>query len=59
MAATTVSKCYGCGKKIQNPPTLAPDDLVMAYKDIRQFGDPVTEVLRYSDVPLNVNFHLR
>ena len=31
----------------------------MAYKDIRQFGDPVTEVLRYSDAPLNVNFHLR
>ena len=46
-------------KKIRNPPTLAPDDLVMAYKDIRQFGDPVTEVLRYSDAPLNVNFHLR
>ena len=39
------------------PPT--PDDLVTAYKDIRQFGDPVTEVLRYSDAPQNVNFHLR
>ena len=34
-AGTTVSKCYGCRKKIQNPPKLAPDDLVMAHKDIR------------------------
>ena len=46
-------------KKIQNLPKLAPDDLVMAYKDIRQFTDPVTGVLRYSDAPQNVNFHLR
>ena len=58
-AGTTVSKCYGCCKKIPNPLKLAPDDLVMAYKDIRQFADPVTGVLRYSDAPQNVNFHLR
>ena len=31
----------------------------MAHKDIRQFRDPVTGVLRYSDAPQNVHFHLR
>ena len=46
-------------KKIQNPLKLAPDDLVMTYKDIRLFGDPVTVVLRYFDAPQNVDFHLR
>ena len=34
-AGTKFTKCYGCGEKIQNPPKLAPDDLVMTYKDIR------------------------
>ena len=59
IADTTVSKCYGCCKKIQKPPKFAPDDLVMAHKAIRQFRDPVTGVLRYSDAPQNVHFHLR
>ena len=59
IADTTVSKCYGCREKIQIPPQLAPDDLLIAYKDIRLFRDPVTGVLRYSDVPENVYFHLR
>ena len=31
----------------------------MVYKDIRQFGDPVTGVLRYSHAPQNVHFHFR
>ena len=44
---------------MQNLPTLAPDDLVMAYKDICQFGDPIAKVLQYSDAPQNVNFHLQ
>ena len=58
-AGTTVLKCCGCRKKIQNSPKFAPDDLVMAYKDIRQFADPVTGVLRYSDATQNVHFHLQ
>ena len=29
IADTTISKCYGCQEKIQNPFKLAPDDLVM------------------------------
>ena len=29
IAGTTISKCYGCQEKIQNPFKLAPDDLVM------------------------------
>ena len=57
IAGTTISKCYGCRKKIQYPPKFAPDDLVMIYKDIRQFRDPVTKVLRYSDAPKNVHFY--
>ena len=36
MADATVSKCYGSREKIKNPPKLGPDDLVMAYKDIRR-----------------------
>ena len=59
VAGTTVSKCYCCLEKIQDPPKLATDDLVMAYKDIHQLRDPVTGVLRYSDAPQNVHFHLR
>ena len=59
IAGTTVSKCHDCREKIQNPPKLTLDDLLMAYKDIHQFRDPVTGVLRYSDAPQNVHFHLR
>ena len=44
-------------QKIQYPSKFAPDDLFMAYKDIRQFRDPVTKVLRYSDAPQNVHFY--
>ena len=56
IAGATVSKCYDCREKIQNPLKLAPDDLVMAYKDIRRFKDPVTGVSRYSDAPQNVHY---
>ena len=59
IAGTIVSKCYGFREKTQNPPKLASDDLVMVYKDIRQFGDPITGVLRHSDTPQNVHFQLR
>ena len=54
-----VSKCYGCCEKIQNPSKLATDDLIIKYKDIHQFGDPVTRVLQYFDAPQNVHFHLQ
>ena len=43
----------------KNPPKLAPDDLVMAYKDIRQLRDPLTGVLRYSDARQHFHFHLQ
>ena len=59
IAGTTFLKCYGCREKIQNPPKLALDDFVMAYKDISQFRDPVTGVLRYSDAAQNDHFHLK
>ena len=52
-------KDYSCREKMQNPPKLAPDDIVMAYKDIHQFRNPVTGVLRYSDAPQHAHFHLR
>ena len=55
IATTTVSKCHGCHEKLQNPPKHAPNDLVMAYKNIHQFRDPVTGVLRYSDALQNIN----
>ena len=44
---------------MQNPPKLAADDLVVAYKDIHQFRNPVTGVLRYSDAPQHAHFHLQ
>ena len=43
----------------KSPPKLAPDDLVMAYKDIRQLRDPLTGVLRYSDARQHFHFHLQ
>ena len=46
-------------QKIKNALKLGPDDLITAYKDIPQFRDAVTGVLRYSDAPQNVHFHLR
>ena len=42
----------------KNAPKLAPDDLVMAYKDVRQLRDPLTGVLRYSDARQHFHFHL-
>ena len=46
-------------QKIKNALKLGPDDLITAYKDIPQFRDAVTGVLRYSDAPQNVHFHLQ
>ena len=37
LVGTRVSRCYGCGGVIQNPPLNCPDDLVVMYRDIGQF----------------------
>lgn len=39
VAGTTVSRCYGCNGEIKNPPVSIPDDLVVVYRDIRQFRE--------------------
>lgn len=59
LVGTKVSRCYGCGGGIQNPPLNCPDDLVVMYRDIRQFRDRVTGQLTASAEPQNVHFHLR
>ena len=59
LAGTRVSRCYGCGGDIQNPPLEAPDDLIIVYKDIRRYRDRNTGQLHCTNSPQNVHFHLR
>ena len=56
---TRISRCYGCNKEIKNPPDSPPDDLVVVYRDIRQYRDRNTGLLQYTNEPQNVHFHLR
>ena len=59
LLGTRVSRCYGCGGVIQNPPLNCPDDLIVVYRDIRQFRHRITGQLTTSTEPQNVHFHLR
>lgn len=59
LAGTEVTRCYGCGGDIQNPPLDVPDDLVIVYRDIRQYRDWYTGQLHRTDTAQNVHFHLR
>ena len=56
---TTVSRCYGCGGEIRNPPQAVPDDLVVVHKDIRQYRDRNTGQIQFTKEPQNVHFHLK
>lgn len=56
---TTVSKCYGCGNKIENPPQALPDDLIIVFRATREYRDRITGQLQTSNSPQNVHFHLR
>ena len=56
---THISRCYGCNKDIKNPPESLPDDLVVVYRDMRQYTDRNTRLLQYTSEPQNVHFHLR
>ena len=58
LMGTRVSRCYGCGGVIQNPPLNCPDDLIVMYRDIRQFRHRITGQLTTSEGPQNVHFHL-
>ena len=59
VVGTTVSRCYGCNGEIKNPPISIPDDLVVVYRDIRQFRERDTGQLRLTIAPQNVHFHLQ
>ena len=59
VAGTKVTRCYGCGGDIQNPPLGAPEDIVIVYRDIRRYRDRFTGQLHCTDTPQNVHFHLR
>lgn len=56
---TRVSKCYGCGNKIENPPQALPDDLIIVYRAVREYRDRITGQLQTSTSAQNVHFHLR
>lgn len=59
LPGTRVSRCYGCGGEIQNPPLNFPDDLIVMYRDIRQYRDRNTGQIHSTSEPQNVHFHLR
>ena len=54
-----VSKCYGCDMKISNPPEFVPDDLIVVYRDVREYRDRITGQIHRSASAQNVHFHLR
>ena len=59
VSGTRVSKCYGCDGKINNPPEFLPDDLIIVYRDVREYRDRMTGQLQRSPSAQNVHFHLR
>ena len=59
LPGTRVSRCYGCNREIVNPPNSVPDDLIVAYRDIRQYRQRNTGQLQFSNGSQNVHFHLR
>ncbi len=59
LPGTRVTRCYGCNGEIRNPPVSVPDDLIVAYRDVRQYRQKNTGQILYSNGPQNVHFHLR
>jgi hypothetical protein len=56
LTGTRVSRCY---REIKNPPESVPDDLVVVYRDVRQYRSRNTGQLQYTQEPQHVHFHLR
>ena len=59
VTGTTVSRCYRCNGEIKNPLESVPDDLVVVYRNIREFRQRVMGQLQYTHGPQNIHFHLR
>ena len=59
LQGTKVSRCYGCGGAIQNPPHQCPDNLVVVCRDIREYRDRLTGQLTKNTEVKNVHFHFR
>eukprot|EP00794_Sanderia_malayensis_P001057 gene1057-394_t len=59
VTGTTVSRCYGCSGKIINPPLPGPDDIVIVYKDIREYRDRQTGQIMQTPIAQNIHFHMR
>ncbi len=59
LPGTSVSRCYGCSQAIINPPLPGADDIVVVFRDIREFHDRLTGQRRLTGTPQNVHFHLR
>ena len=45
--------------EIKNPPESIPDDLIVVYRDRRQFRERLTGQLQFTSEPQNIHFHLR
>jgi len=58
ISGTTVSKCYGCGSTIPNPPTKREEELVIVYRDFRQYRERNSGKLTTTPDIQNVHFHL-
>ena len=56
---TRVSRCYECNREIKNHSESIPDDLIVVFRDIRQFRDRQTGQVQFTREPQNVHFYLR
>ena len=56
---TTVTRCYGCGMEIPNPPKIPLEELVIGSRDYREYRHRLTSQIQYSSHIQNVHFHLR
>ena len=56
---TTVSRCYGCGGQIHNPPNLPQEEIVLVCRDFREYRDRSTGQKNCTDYPVNVHFHMK
>ena len=59
LPGTNVSRCYGCGMEITNPPTVGPDDIIIVHRDFRSYREKETGQERWTAEPQNIHFHLR
>ena len=58
ITGTTVTRCYGCGMEIPNPPKISLEELVIVSRDYQEYRHRVTGQIQYSANIQNMHFHL-